>query len=437
MFDSIRWRLVGWSMLVLGVILVVVGGVVYVSLAHDLVDAADRYLVIPGESIASRLRERSPDQVQLRQDGYFGGLFLLLVDAEGHILQNPQRVGLDVLPFAVPPAGKPFHETMDDADEEPVRLYVRPLGLAPPAPAALVVGTSLTKEEAAMRRLLLVLFGGGTAGLLLSLAGAWFLAGRALVPIELTFRRQQEFVADASHELRTPLTVLRAATDLLNQHRAEPLEANAELFDDLRADIARIERLAVDLLTLARSDLGELGLAMGEIELAALAGDAVRRVSPLAADHGLTLEYHRPAEPLTVEADPDRLQQVLLILLDNALKHTPPRGTIVVAARRHGADALVEVTDSGPGIPPEHLPRVFDRFYRADRARSRADGGSGLGLAIARSLVLAHGGHLSLASAPEQGTTVTMRLRLVGHGASLADRLGQLAASVVHRPAQQ
>jgi signal transduction histidine kinase len=437
MFDRIRWRLVGWSILVLGVILVVVGGVVYVSLAHDLVDAADRYLVIPGESIAARLRERSPDQVQLRQDGYFGGLFLLLVDAEGQIIQNPQRVSLDALPFAVPPAGKPFHETIDDADEESVRLYVRPLGLAAPAPAALVVGTSLAKEEAAMRRLLLVLFGGGAAGLLLSLVGAWFLAGRALVPIELAFRRQQEFVADASHELRTPLTVLRAATDLLNQHRAEPLEANAELFDDLRADIVRIERLAVDLLTLARSDLGELGLAVGEIDLGALAGDVVRRVSPLAADRAMALEYRRPAEALTVDADPDRLQQVLLILLDNALKHTPPGGTVVVAARRHGADALVEVTDSGPGIPPEHLPRVFDRFYRADRARSRADGGSGLGLAIARSLVLAHGGHLSLTSPPEQGTTATLRLRLVGHGASLADRLGQLAASVVHRPAQQ
>jgi two-component system sensor histidine kinase CiaH len=436
MFTRIRWRLVGWNMLVLGVILAVVGGVIWLSLARDLVAAVDRNLTATGERLATRLRERGPEDVRIRNEGYFGGLFLLLVDAEGRVIQDPQRIGLESVPFAVSPLGAPFHATILD-DEQSARLYVRPLGMPESPVAAIAVGGSLEKEEQAMQRLLLMLLGGGAAGLLLSLAGAWFLAGRALVPIELAFRRQQEFVADASHELRTPLTVLRSSTDLLNQHRAEPLEANAELFDDLRAEIARIERLSLDLLTLARSDLGELALAEAEVDLAVLAGDVTRRVTPLAADHGVALSYRRPAEPLAIEADPDRLQQVLLILLDNALKHTPPEGTVTVSARRQGGEAVVEVRDSGPGIAPEHLLRVFDRFYRADRVRSRADGGSGLGLAIAHSLVLAHGGQLTIASAPGQGTTATVRLRLLGQGATLAGRLGQLAASVVHRPAQQ
>src|SRR5205807_4015663 len=124
----------------------------------------------------------------------------------------------------------------------------------------LIVGQSLQSEQTALHFLLLVLVAGGGLGLLMVLGGAWFLAGRALVPIQQAFQRQQEFVADASHELRTPLTVLRSATDLLNQHREQPVEHNGELFDDVRAEIARMERLAQDLLTLARSDAGGVEL---------------------------------------------------------------------------------------------------------------------------------------------------------------------------------
>src|SRR5207248_2241230 len=141
---------------------------------------------------------------------------------------------------------------------------------------------SLAPEQSALHSLLLVLLAGGGLGLLLSFAGAWFLSGRALVPIQQAFARQQEFVADASHELRTPLTVLRSTTDVLDRHRAEPLSDNGELFDDMRGEIARMERLAADLLTLARSDSGELELMTAPLDLGVLAGDVVRRVTPLA-----------------------------------------------------------------------------------------------------------------------------------------------------------
>ena len=433
MFRQIRWRLVAWSFGVLVLILGLAGTALYVVLAHSLVADADRELVTRAALATERLLERPDDDYQFRREGYIGGLFYLLVAPDGTIISNPQRVSLDPPALAHYPATGPLFADIE-LDDGPARLYLTALPPRRSGPVALAVGQSLVEEYDTLRQALLALLAAGGAGVLFSVLGGWFLAGRALVPIEEAFRRQQEFVADASHELRTPLTVLRSATDLLNKHRAEPLEANGELFDDVRQEIARLERQAGDLLTLARADLGELGLALGLVDVAALAGDVVRRAAPLAESRGVTLAYERDAESIEVEADPDRLQQVLLILLDNALKHTPRGGTVVVSTRRQGLDASLEIVDSGEGIDAVHLPRVFDRFYRVDRARARADGGTGLGLAIAKSLVDAHGGQLTLGNAPGAGTRATMRLRLAEQGPSLTNRLGQLAVHVVHRP---
>jgi signal transduction histidine kinase len=302
----------------------------------------------------------------------------------------------------------------------------------------LVTGESLEAEEAALHSLLLVLVIGGGAGLVVSIAAAWFLSGRALIPIQRAFQQQQEFIADASHELRTPLTVLRSATELLNAHRQEPLETNGELFDDVRAEIARMERLAQDLLTLARSDAGGLELMTAPVELAAIAAEVVRRTTPLARSHAIQLQLQTDAADAIVEADPDRLQQVLLILIDNAIKHTPAGGRVDVRVRRRAQHGEVEVADTGSGIPPEHLPRIFDRFYRADKARARAQGGTGLGLAIAKMLVDAHDGQLQLTSQVGVGTQVAMSLPLLAsRPARLSDRLGELAAHLPHPATRQ
>src|SRR2546428_6560635 len=142
----------------------------------------------------------------------------------------------------------------------------------------------------------------------------------------------------------------------------------------------------------------------------------------MARQRGVALSIRAGEPGRHVEADPDRLQQVLLILLDNAIKHTPTGGRVMVEVRADDGHASVEVADTGEGIAPEHLPRVFERFYRADAARSREAGGTGLGLAIAKSLVDAHGGSLTLASAPGAGTRATVRLPTAPHAASLASR---------------
>jgi signal transduction histidine kinase len=155
--------------------------------------------------------------------------------------------------------------------------------------------------------------------------------------------------------------------------------------------------------------------------------------SPEAPGQTPTSLAGRATHPTIVEADPDRIRQVLLILLDNAIKHTPAGGQVTVQVRQHGADAILEVVDTGTGIPAEHLPRIFDRFYRADLARSRAEGGTGLGLAIAKALVEAHSGTLTLASTFGIGTRATIRLRLEGT-THRTGRLGGLATRLTHSP---
>ena len=425
MFARIRWRLAAWTMLVLVLILLGLGTLVYAAAERTLLQQVDRNLANRAGPAAMGF-EAMQRGGRGEREGYRGGNFFLLIGPNGQVLANPQQVDVGGVEFPSPAGRGEVYATVE-VNDEPARVLTRPLGPRAPAGTIVVVGQSLAAERAALQSLLLVLVAGGGLGLLLSLGASWFLAGRALVPIELAFRRQQEFVADASHELRTPLTVLRSATDLLNQHRSEPLEANGELFDDIRQEIGRLQRLTGDLLTLARSDRGDLQLAVAPLDPDLLAAEVVRRLEPLAREHGVELTQQRQGPATTVEADPDRLQQVLLILLDNALQHTPSGGRVSVEVRSKGADTLIEVADTGEGIPPEHLPRVFDRFYRADPARARAHGGTGLGLAIARTLVEAHGGELTLTSAPGAGTRAVVRLRTLAERPT-AERRDQPAA---------
>ncbi|MDQ6671640.1 MAG: cell wall metabolism sensor histidine kinase WalK [Chloroflexota bacterium] len=428
LFARIRWRLVGWNMLILGLILVVLGTSVYAALSRSLLDEVDRGLLSRSEQAGPILFPPAHRPGELGSgprrgpEGYNGGTFYLALLPDGSILANPQQVTTSDLTW--PQTRDPTFATIQLGDGDLARVVLR----RQPDGGMLVVGQALLPEQTALRTLLLVLVGGGLAGLLLSLAAAWFLAGRALIPIQHAFRRQQEFVADASHELRTPLTVLRSATDLLNQHRNEPLERNGELFDDVRGEIARMGRLTQDLLTLARSDTGGLELMTAPLDIADVAAEVVRRTNPLAQSEGVRLSLRDETQSSTVEADPDRLQQVFLILIDNAIKHTPPGGNVTVQVRRQGQTVHVSVVDTGTGIAAEHLPRIFDRFYRADTARAHEEGGTGLGLAIAKMLVEAHGGQLQLTSTVGVGTQATVSLPLASRPVKLVGRLGELAA---------
>lgn len=234
--------------------------------------------------------------------------------------------------------------------------------------------------------------------------------------LEGMLTRQQRFMADVSHELRTPLTALAGGIEmmLLGAHQSDPA-AGARLLRSMYAETERMRRLVEELLTLARLDEGRLALHIESVDATALVAalcDDARRLA-----HGQTLRCDTPPAPLLVRADADRLKQVLLILLDNALKFTPEGGEVTLSVKREerAPFALFQIADTGVGIAPEDAPHIFERFYRVDPARARPQqrtGGSGLGLAIAKSLVEAHEGTISLTSAPNVGTTVSVRLRL-------------------------
>ncbi len=220
---------------------------------------------------------------------------------------------------------------------------------------------------------------------------------------------RHRLVADIAHELRTPLAVLQAEIEALQDGVTG---ATPERLDSLHEETELLARLVDDLRTLSLADSGQLSLQRREHDLAGIAERALAAVAGRAQEKGVTLELLADGGLPGVSVDGDRISQVLRNLLSNALRHTEVGGRITVAARAEAGRVVVEVTDTGSGIPAEALPRVFDRFYRAEPSRSRATGGSGLGLAIARQLVRAHGGEISVRSSPDRGTTFSFWLPL-------------------------
>jgi heavy metal sensor kinase len=227
--------------------------------------------------------------------------------------------------------------------------------------------------------------------------------------LERSFAEMRRFTADASHELRTPLAVIRAETEsALGRATREDVQ---QMLGCALEECDRLSRLTDQLLTLARQDAGLLAQRREPVNLAELTAGVVETLRPLADAKGLTLavEPGAPAAETVVRGDADRFRQVLLNVLDNALKHTAA-GSVTARVKAAGPAVVIEVRDTGEGIPPEHLPHVFERFYRVDKARTREQGGTGLGLSIARSIVEAHGGRIELTSTPGQGTTCVVTL---------------------------
>jgi len=220
---------------------------------------------------------------------------------------------------------------------------------------------------------------------------------------------RRQMTADIAHELRTPLSVILGQIDALDEGVVPPSPA---AFEILRDETSRLGRLVEDLRTLSRADAGELPLERWPVPPARLLEQALASHRPLALDKGVALELEvQPALP-DLEVDPDRMAQVLGNLLSNALRHTPQGGTITLGAGRDGAAVQLRVQDTGPGIDPQDLSHLFERFYRADRSRVRETGGSGLGLAIAKAIVELHGGQIWAESAPPRGTAVFVRMPL-------------------------
>jgi heavy metal sensor kinase len=222
------------------------------------------------------------------------------------------------------------------------------------------------------------------------------------------FQRQRQFTADASHELRTPLTAIKGQTEVALQ-RDRDSDAYKEVLRTVNTEVDRMIRLVGSLLTLARADARRIPLSREAIDLGDIVGDAVDQIRPAAAEKALAIDL-APGEEVRLIADQDLLLQLVLNVLDNAVKYTPAGGSIRVSCQRDGSTAEVAVADTGPGIAPEDLPHIFDRFYRADKSRRQGDSGAGLGLSICRWIAESHGGTIEAQSSPGQGATFIVRL---------------------------
>ncbi|MGH3832130.1 MAG: sensor histidine kinase [Pseudonocardiaceae bacterium] len=314
-----------------------------------------------------------------------------------------------------------------------------------------VVGTGTDVSDAAVDRVQTALLMGGPPAVLLAGLGAWLLAGAALRPVERMRReaaqisardtgrrlpvpvtrdeiaalavtmngllgrlqqaleRERGFVADAGHELRTPLAILRAELELAGRP-GRSRQALAEAIEQAAGETDRLIRLAEDLLLLARADNAQPFLRPGPLALPDLLAAAARGARARAAERRVSVVLHSPAQ-LNVAADPDRLRQAVDNLLDNATRHAPTDSVVEITATATPAGTVtIEVADRGAGFPPEFLPHAFDRFHRAQAARTRDTGGTGLGLSIVAAIAEAHGGRVTARNRPGGGACVTLEL---------------------------
>jgi signal transduction histidine kinase len=252
--------------------------------------------------------------------------------------------------------------------------------------------------------------------LVLAAAGGFFMSRRAMRPVQEAFGRQRTFIADASHELKTPLTLIRADAEVLSRGIDDPDKTsdNRELVDDLLDETDRMNAVLSDLLLLARLDARKVSVSREPFDLALVLSETSERFAVRARAEGKNLEVHHSGK-LPARGDAPRTGQSLAALLDNALRFTPPGGTITVAGRITDKQVEAIVTDTGPGIAPESLDLIFERFYRDDahsaaRSRGPSGGGTGLGLAIARDLARAQGGELSAENTEGGGARFTLSL---------------------------
>lgn len=383
------------------------------------------------------------------------GTLVRVLDVHAHVSYvSPAFRALTVPTISItqPLHGSSWQGTVLASNGRPVRLYSMSLSENGTIYGVLQVGESLSQLNATLQSIVFALLLISPFVLLLSALGSYWLAKRAFRPIlyltrtareinagdlhrrvpiphakdevydlaltlndmigrlDQSFAQQRRFVADASHELRTPVTVIRTITDIALENALTLDEYNG-ILRDVNCETERLGQLINDLLALARADEGYLSLDCEPVRLDLLALDVAATLEPLALERGITLDVEAPA-PATVSGDTARLIQMMMGLVDNALTYTNAGGTVILSVTCDKENARYAVCDTGIGIAPEDVAHIFERFYRADPARSRAAGGSGLGLSIVDWIVRSHHGSITVESQERQGSTFTVTLPL-------------------------
>lgn len=266
-------------------------------------------------------------------------------------------------------------------------------------------------ERDSIRSLLLSSLLVGTCGLIAFFLISVFLARWALRPAERAWEQQRQFVADASHELKTPLTVILANTGILLSHRGSTIEQQLKWVEYTRTEATRMKQLVDDLLFLAKSDTLRIPTPRDPVDLSSTAWGSLLPYESVAFEQGVTLSSSI-APDLFVLGDAGRLQQLIVILLDNACKYAGEHGAVTLTLEQAQSKARLTVTNTGEPIPPEELGHIFERFYRVDQSRARKTEGYGLGLSIAKTIAEAHGGKITAQSSAQSGTSFVVTLPL-------------------------
>jgi heavy metal sensor kinase len=458
MFDSVRTRLTLWYAGVLALSLIAFALVIYYAAGNIFHERQDESLRSTAQTVASAYVEEFAEAHSLTKAGEivlaeitFPNRYVQLTDNSGKPIAASANlagstIALPAAVFADARARGFSHATVNG-----LRVTVVPLSPDQTLGYA-AVAEPLSVVEVGLRELRRDLFAGVFLVLLLASGGGYFLARKSLAPIasmnsqtqrisaenlsarldltnsrdelgrlattindllarlESSFKEQQRFIADASHELRTPLAVLRGETEVaLGKTRTiDEYQQSLSLIQD---EAERLSRIVEDLFILARQPINTRAALNKElVSLNDAVRDCARAAQVLALRKGVRLKLENDSPSIALNGDEELIRRLILNLLDNAVKYTPAGGEISLALARQNGSAEIVVRDNGIGIPEMAQPRVFDRFYRVDKARARAMGGAGLGLSIAQWIVEAHGGAITLASAPGQGSTFTVRL---------------------------
>ncbi|HEY5628371.1 MAG TPA: HAMP domain-containing sensor histidine kinase [Candidatus Limnocylindrales bacterium] len=337
--------------------------------------------------------------------------FVLVLDTTGKVVENRSSYPMAGLPdtsaIAVAASGARDLRTVTVGGVD-IRLYTVPILHDGTTLGFVQGGIRLTLLEHETQTLILGIASVGAVGLVGAALITLLVTGRALRPVRDGFETQRRFVADASHELRTPAALIRANAEVL-QREGLVGEDGGPLVEDIVAEADRLGGLVGDLLQLAAWDEMRLAVAPVTLDAAAIARDTVRGATAMAAERGVGLA-HDAAGPVFARADRDRLVQLLLILVDNAVDHSPRGTTVTVRARRAGAHAVLEVEDQGPGIPPAEQERIFEPFTRLHGTTRHGSGGTGLGLAIARRIAEAMHGSITVSSPEGAGARFIVTL---------------------------
>jgi len=236
-----------------------------------------------------------------------------------------------------------------------------------------------------------------------------YFANRSIAPVREAFEKQKQFIADASHELKTPLAIIHTNTDVLLANQEETIESQAKWLHYIKSETERMSGLTNDLLYLTQMDDSRSTLIHTKFNMSDAVESIILPMEAVIFEKNITLDYSIDPD-LMVHGNPEQIKQVVLILLDNAVKYSGPKGAVNIKLQKQNHDVMLTISNTGEGIAPEHLERIFDRFYRTDASRARKHGGHGLGLAIAKSIVEQHKGEIYAKSVVGEGATFYVRL---------------------------